>query len=614
MASEKQNLKYDCRTTNELLDIVNKNKSSFPFDSELNVLSERGLPNSVIAKEINAIKDETSNNKGYFLTEESLKNVYSTAKEGNKAYVGNKYPYAIYLYEIAKGGWYNTEQTGGSDTFNAGEFYTKVQIDQQREAINDEISRVEKGANYEVLEYEVSIATTRLKVEEGNRKGGYMITYNPGTGWIKEQYIGLSVTNEEWIKNENWKAEVLDENIQAIADNAQQKADLAAEKAITAMTQATYANEQANKAKSAAEAVTDEVLKTMPIGTMMMSANGNIFGDDWIESGSFVVNDFEEIPIKEAQTYASYAVFSDDNVTFVILDLKMFYSKDGYLWNECNIKFNNEDSLSVVSVCQFSNNIYYAIGFSFSRFALIKSEDGGVNWSELEYPFGEDPIMYLVRSGVYLYAIGNNVCYYISEYEDVWTKEETGATLDFSLTSSSVIPYKKSSDIGIILITGNNVYSRKSFRDNSWEQKANFTSTNSDNINYLYCSYSEKLGCFLIATIERNSVGGGSIAKLYKSEDLESWDDITHTLPNGEINYIGGNINADGVFVLYTANEYLYSNDLVNWISGENPSINNSRLCSNNKNIFVISIKGILYKSDNPIFSPEIPYGYIKIK
>lgn len=613
MASEKQNLKYDCRTTNELLDLVNKNKGSFPFDSELNVLSERGLPNSVIAKEINAIKDETSNNKGYFLTEESLKNVYSTAKEGNKAYVGNKYPYAIYLYEIAKGGWYNTGQTGGDDTFNSGEFYTKVQIDQQREAINDEISRVEKGANYEVLEYDVSIATTRLKVEEGNRKGGYMITYNPGTGWIKEQYIGLSFTNEEWIKNENWKAEVLDENIQAIAENAQQQADLAAEKAITAMTQATYANEQANKAKSAAEAVTNEVLKTMPIGTMMMSANGNIFGDDWIESGSFVVNDFEEIPIKEAQTYASYAVFSDDNVTFVILDLKMFYSKDGYLWNECNIKFNNEDSLSVLSVCQFSNNIYYAIGFSFSRLALIKSEDGGANWIEIEYPFGEDVIAYLVRSGVYLYAIGNNVCYHTSGYEGVWTKEETGATLDFSSTTS-VIPYKKSPDIGIVLITGNNVYLRKSFSDSLWEKKANFTSTTTDNINYLYCSYSEKLGYFLIATMEKNSIEGGSTVKLYKSEDLESWSDITNTLPDGEIGYIGGNINADGVFVLYTGNEYLYSNDLVNWISGENPSFNNSRLCSNNKNIFVISINGILYKSDNPIFSPEIPYGYIKIK
>lgn len=605
-------LDYDAVTTNDLLRTVKENKDRFPLDSDLNEFSEKLLPNSVISREINKIKDATSNNKGYFLDVESLKDAYPTANEGSKAYVGNSYPYMIYLFQ--GGEWINSGQAGGDDTFNAGDFYTKLQIDQQREVINGEISRVENGANYEVLEYEINIATTRLKVDEKNRKGGYMITYNPGTGWIKEQYIGELTDNEEWIKDENWKPEILNDSIQAIAENAQKQADLASKNANMAMTQANYANEQANNAKNAALGVTSEVLKTMPVGTMLMSAKGNIFGEEWIESGSFIINEFEEIAIKEAQIYASYGVFSDDNVTFVVLDTKMFYSKDGYLWNECNIKFNNEDSLSVVSVCQFSNNIYYAIGFSFSRFALIKSEDGGVNWSELEYPFGEDPIMYLVRSGVYLYAIGNNVCYYISGYEDVWTKEETGATLDFSLTSSSVIPYKKSSDIGIILITGNNVYSRKSFRDNSWEQKANFTSTNSDNINYLYCSYSEKLGCFLIATIERNSVGGGSIAKLYKSEDLESWDDITHTLPNGGINHIGGNINADGVFVLYAANEYLYSNDLVNWISGERPSINNSRLCSNNKNIFVISIKGILYKSDNPIFSPEIPYGYVKIK
>lgn len=605
-------LDYDAVTTNDLLRTVKENKDRFPLDSDLNEFSEKLLPNSVISREINKIKDATSNNKGYFLDVESLKDAYPTANEGSKAYVGNSYPYMIYLFQ--GGEWINSGQAGGDDTFNAGDFYTKLQIDQQREVINGEISRVENGANYEVLEYEINIATTRLKVDEKNRKGGYMITYNPGTGWIKEQYIGELTDNEEWIKDENWKPEILNDSIQAIAENAQKQADLASKNANMAMTQANYANEQANNAKNAALGVTSEVLKTMPVGTMLMSAKGNIFGEEWIESGSFIINEFEEIAIKEAQIYASYRVFSDDNVTFVVLDTKMFYSKDGYLWNECNIKFNNEDSLSVVSVCQFSNNIYYAIGFSFLRFALIKSEDGGVNWSELEYPFDEAPIMYLVRSGVYLYAIGNNVCYYISGYEDVWTKEETGATLDFSLTSSSVIPYKKSSDIGIILITGNNVYSRKSFRDNSWEQKANFTSTNSDNINCLYCSYSEKLGCFLIATIERNSVGGGSIAKLYKSEDLESWDDITHTLPNGEINYIGGNINADGFFVLYTANEYLYSNDLVNWISGENPSINDSRLCSNNKNIFVISIKGILYKSDNPIFSPEIPYGYVKIK
>lgn len=100
--------------------------------------------------------------------------------------------------------------------------------------LKNHVATITKAANYEVLEYQVSIATTRLKVKEENRKGGYMITYNTGTGWIKEQYIGEITTNEEWIKDENWKAEVLDENIQAIAENAQQQANLAATNAVLA--------------------------------------------------------------------------------------------------------------------------------------------------------------------------------------------------------------------------------------------------------------------------------------------------------------------------------------------------------------------------------------------
>ena len=255
MAEEKFISKFDGTTENKLLDIINQNQGVFPFDSELNEQSQHGLTNAAIAKEINAIKDATSNNKGYFLTEEALKAVYPIANEGSKAYVGENYPYKIYLFQ--NGLWVYANQTGGNENFSAGEFYTKTQIDQQHEAINNEIARVEKGANYEVLQYEVNIATTRLKVSEGNRKGGYMITYNPGTGWIKEQYIGTAVTNEEWIKEENWKAEVLDENIQAIAENAQQQADLAAtnaalaeEKATEAATQAAYAKEQGDRLSS----------------------------------------------------------------------------------------------------------------------------------------------------------------------------------------------------------------------------------------------------------------------------------------------------------------------------------------------------------------------------
>lgn len=80
MAEEKFISKFDGTTENKLLDIINQNQGVFPFDSELNEQSQHGLTNAAISKEIIAIKDATSNNKGYFLTEEALRASYSTAK------------------------------------------------------------------------------------------------------------------------------------------------------------------------------------------------------------------------------------------------------------------------------------------------------------------------------------------------------------------------------------------------------------------------------------------------------------------------------------------------------------------------------------------------------
>lgn len=246
MAEEKFISKFDGTTENKLLDIINQNQGVFPFDSELNEQSQHGLTNAAIAKEINAIKDATSNNKGYFLTEEALKNAYPVANNGSKAYVGSNYPYKIYLH--ASGMWVDTGQTGGDEGFNAGEFYTKTQIDQKTEAINTEITRVEKGANYEVLEYETNVATTRLKVPEKNRKAGYMITYNPGTGWIKELYTGAQLTNEEWIKDENWKVEIPSDDIQGVAEEVSSLAESAASNAALAQEKAGEADDAAKQA------------------------------------------------------------------------------------------------------------------------------------------------------------------------------------------------------------------------------------------------------------------------------------------------------------------------------------------------------------------------------
>lgn len=205
MEEEKFISKFDGTTNDRLLSLLNENQGVFPFDSELNEQSQHGVTNSVIAKEINAIKDATTNNKGYFLTEESLKAVYPIANEGSKAYVGENYPYKIYLFQ--NGLWVYTNQTGGNENFSAGEFYTKTQIDQQHQSINNEIIRVEKGANFEIVRYTTNITTTRLLVDEKSRRKGLLLAYFKEGKSIIEQYISDDTSQEEWVKDENWHVE-----------------------------------------------------------------------------------------------------------------------------------------------------------------------------------------------------------------------------------------------------------------------------------------------------------------------------------------------------------------------------------------------------------------------
>lgn len=133
-------IKLDVTDTNEALGIMHENKDVFPFDTSPQEGSKKGITSGAVAE---AVKDIKSKAKGYFLTEERLRNAYPEADEGSKAYVGKNYPYAIYLYDTEKGGWYDTEQTGGDEQFNAGEFYTKIQIDEKMTAVTERVDILE---------------------------------------------------------------------------------------------------------------------------------------------------------------------------------------------------------------------------------------------------------------------------------------------------------------------------------------------------------------------------------------------------------------------------------------------------------------------------------------
>lgn len=258
MAEQQQTgiINYDPVTTNSLLDKVYKSRNVFPFDTEAKAESERGITSGAVYEALNELKGATTLNRGYWTDLNSLQTGVPVTEEGSIAYVGTNAPYKIYRY--TSGSWTDTGQTHTPE-ISPGNFYTKQEIDGQRQTLETSIADAAVGANYAVLDYVTSVAVTRMQVPLEVRKAGYMISYNPGTGWIKEQYIGVSTDNTEWQKDANWKAEVLNDSIQAIAENAQaqaQAAQQAAKEAETAtqkaVSEAQAATQQANVAAQAA--------------------------------------------------------------------------------------------------------------------------------------------------------------------------------------------------------------------------------------------------------------------------------------------------------------------------------------------------------------------------
>lgn len=90
--------------------------------------------NDMIAAELDRLGAATYKNKGYFSSFAKLKDAYPTASAGAKAYVGSAYPYAVYLWDRIANAWVDSGETGGEESVQLGDFYTK---EQTHEVIDD---------------------------------------------------------------------------------------------------------------------------------------------------------------------------------------------------------------------------------------------------------------------------------------------------------------------------------------------------------------------------------------------------------------------------------------------------------------------------------------------
>lgn len=81
-----------------------------------------------LSTDVEKVREATARNKGYFRTEESLKAMYGESGiapiVGDKAYVGESYPYIVYHY--TEDGWVDMgPQEEGDERVELNDYYTK---------------------------------------------------------------------------------------------------------------------------------------------------------------------------------------------------------------------------------------------------------------------------------------------------------------------------------------------------------------------------------------------------------------------------------------------------------------------------------------------------------
>lgn len=99
-----------------------------------------------IETEINKLSNATYKNKGYFKTLEGLRGAYPVASSGSKAYVGTSYPFSVYWWNGAD--WATDGETGGDESLDLSEYYTKEEVE---DAIRNSYEVMSRAA-YEALE------------------------------------------------------------------------------------------------------------------------------------------------------------------------------------------------------------------------------------------------------------------------------------------------------------------------------------------------------------------------------------------------------------------------------------------------------------------------------
>ena len=115
---------------------------------------------TTIDSDLKKVKNATTRNKGYFSSIDELKAAFSTANVGDIAYVGSAYPYAIWKWNGSS--WANSGSTGGEESVNLGDYYTKVETDEKFTETDAKLS--ELGQEVDVLYSALDVYSENIEI------------------------------------------------------------------------------------------------------------------------------------------------------------------------------------------------------------------------------------------------------------------------------------------------------------------------------------------------------------------------------------------------------------------------------------------------------------------
>ena len=103
---------------------------------KLNTIQKEGLWSNIsdrinenfnkVDSAVESLKSATVKNCGYYSTVAALREAYSTASAGAKAYVGDNFPYAIYLWDSAINDWRDSGEVGGTEDVTMNNSITTI--------------------------------------------------------------------------------------------------------------------------------------------------------------------------------------------------------------------------------------------------------------------------------------------------------------------------------------------------------------------------------------------------------------------------------------------------------------------------------------------------------